>query len=62
MTGVTAAGGRGDRAATRDFLAEAGADLLRPDARHMVADMAARDRRRTLPEPHHFSRRPGVPA
>ncbi|PWI07058.1 hypothetical protein DIZ27_30330 [Streptomyces sp. NWU339] len=23
---------------------------------------AARDRRRTLPEPHHFSRRPGVPA
>lgn len=34
----------------------------RPDARNLVADMAARDRRRTLPELHHFSRQLGVPA
>ncbi|MEV5880130.1 helix-turn-helix transcriptional regulator [Streptomyces sp. NPDC052101] len=37
-------------------------DIRRPDVRNLVADMAARDRRRTLPELHHFSRRPGVPA
>ncbi|MGH1556322.1 hypothetical protein ACRAWF_44935 [Streptomyces sp. L7] len=28
----------------------------------LVADMAARDRRRALPELHHFSRQLGVPA
>ncbi|MGM0347237.1 helix-turn-helix domain-containing protein [Streptomyces sp. Adlamb9] len=37
-------------------------DIRRPDVRHLVADMAARDRRRTLPELHHFSRQLGVPA
>ncbi|GAA1430860.1 hypothetical protein GCM10009601_48860 [Streptomyces thermospinosisporus] len=37
-------------------------DVRRPDIRNLVADMAARDRRRTLPELHHFSRRLGVPA
>ncbi|MFG2410172.1 hypothetical protein [Streptomyces goshikiensis] len=33
-----------------------------PAVRERVADMAARIRRRTLPELHHFSRRLGVPA
>lgn len=33
-----------------------------PAVRDLVADMAAHDRRRTLPELHHFSRRLGVPA
>lgn len=37
-------------------------DVRRPAVRGLVADMAARDRRRTLPELHHFSRRLGVPA
>ncbi|AZP22886.1 XRE family transcriptional regulator [Streptomyces aquilus] len=37
-------------------------DIRRPDVRHLVADMAARDRRRTLPELHQFSRQLGVPA
>jgi hypothetical protein len=37
-------------------------DVRRPGVRDPVADMAARDRRRTLPEPHHFSRQLGVPA
>ncbi|MFD4133356.1 helix-turn-helix domain-containing protein [Streptomyces goshikiensis] len=37
-------------------------DVRRPAIRELVADMAARDRRRTLPELHHFSRRLGVPA
>ncbi|GAA1428323.1 hypothetical protein GCM10009601_41270 [Streptomyces thermospinosisporus] len=37
-------------------------DIRRPDVRNLVADMAARDRRRTLPELHHFSRQLGVPA
>ncbi|MCY0933045.1 helix-turn-helix domain-containing protein [Streptomyces sp. H34-S4] len=37
-------------------------DVRRPAVRELVADMAARDRRRTLPELHHFSRRLGVPA
>ncbi|MGW8975696.1 helix-turn-helix domain-containing protein [Streptomyces platensis] len=37
-------------------------DIRRPAIRELVADMAARDRRRTLPELHHFSRRLGVPA
>ncbi|WP_084774450.1 helix-turn-helix domain-containing protein [Streptomyces sp. MOE7] len=37
-------------------------DIRRPAVRELVADMAARDRRRTLPELHHFSRRLGVPA
>lgn len=37
-------------------------DVRRPDVRNLVADMAARDRRRTLPELHHFSRQLGVPA
>ncbi|MFF9013570.1 helix-turn-helix domain-containing protein [Streptomyces sp. NPDC014870] len=37
-------------------------DVRRPAVRDLVADMAARDRRRTLPELHHFSRRLGVPA
>lgn len=36
-------------------------DIRRPDVRNLVADMAARDRRRTLPELHHFSRQLGVP-
>ncbi|MER5489201.1 transcriptional regulator, partial [Streptomyces sp. NPDC002812] len=36
-------------------------DIRRPDIRSLVADMAARDRRRTLPELHHFSRQLGVP-
>ncbi|MGD3108938.1 helix-turn-helix domain-containing protein [Streptomyces sp. YGL11-2] len=37
-------------------------DIRRPAVRELVADMAARDCRRTLPELHHFSRRLGVPA
>ncbi|MFE5851869.1 helix-turn-helix domain-containing protein [Streptomyces sp. NPDC056500] len=37
-------------------------DVRRPAVRELVADMAARDRRRTLPELHYFSRRLGVPA
>ncbi|MBT2451059.1 helix-turn-helix transcriptional regulator [Streptomyces sp. ISL-43] len=37
-------------------------DVRRPAVRDLVADMAARDRRRTLPELHHLSRRLGVPA
>ncbi|MFE5510449.1 helix-turn-helix domain-containing protein [Streptomyces sp. NPDC056529] len=37
-------------------------DVRRPAVRDLVADMAARDRRRTLPELHHFSRRLGAPA
>ncbi|GHD64965.1 hypothetical protein GCM10010336_24160 [Streptomyces goshikiensis] len=37
-------------------------DVRRPAVRELVADMASRDRRRTLPELHHFSRRLGVPA
>ncbi|WP_329128234.1 heavy metal transporter CzcB [Streptomyces sp. NBC_01465] len=37
-------------------------DVRRPAVREMIADMAARDRRRTLPELHHFSRQLGVPA
>jgi transcriptional regulator with XRE-family HTH domain len=37
-------------------------DIRRPAVRELVADMAARDRRRALPELHHFSRRLGVPA
>jgi hypothetical protein len=37
-------------------------DVRRPAVRELVADMAARDRRRTLPELHHFARRLGVPA
>ncbi|RPK62656.1 hypothetical protein EES43_13270 [Streptomyces sp. ADI96-02] len=37
-------------------------DIRRPAIRELVADMAARDRRRTLPELHHFSRQLGVPA
>ncbi|MFJ7205125.1 helix-turn-helix domain-containing protein [Streptomyces sp. NPDC098789] len=37
-------------------------DVRRPAVRELVADMAARDRRRTLPELHHFNRRLGVPA
>ncbi|WP_079277776.1 helix-turn-helix domain-containing protein [Streptomyces sp. CB03234] len=37
-------------------------DIRRPAVRELVADMAARDRRRTLPELHHFSRQLGVPA
>jgi hypothetical protein len=37
-------------------------DVRRPSVRDLVADMAARDRRRTLPELHQFSRRLGVPA
>ncbi|WP_189151209.1 helix-turn-helix domain-containing protein [Streptomyces lacrimifluminis] len=37
-------------------------DVRRPAVRDLVADMAARDRRRTLPELHHFSRQLGAPA
>ncbi|AQW52242.1 heavy metal resistance protein CzcB [Streptomyces hygroscopicus] len=37
-------------------------DVRRSAVRELVADMAARDRRRTVPEPHHFSRHLGVPA
>ncbi|MFI5667748.1 helix-turn-helix domain-containing protein [Streptomyces sp. NPDC051704] len=37
-------------------------DVRRPAVRELVADMAARDRRRTLPELHHFSRRLRIPA
>ncbi len=37
-------------------------DIRRPAVRKLVADMAARDHRRTLPELHHFSRQLGVPA
>lgn len=37
-------------------------DIRRPAVRELVADMAARDRRRTLPALHHFSRQLGVPA
>lgn len=37
-------------------------DMRRPAVRELVADMAARDRRRTLPELHRFSRQLGVPA
>ncbi|MFF0169308.1 helix-turn-helix domain-containing protein [Streptomyces prasinus] len=37
-------------------------DVRRPAVRELVADMAARDRRRALPELHHFSRQLGVPA
>jgi hypothetical protein len=37
-------------------------DVRRPAVLELVADIAARDRRRTLPELHHFARRLGVPA
>jgi transcriptional regulator with XRE-family HTH domain len=37
-------------------------DVRRPAVRDLVADMAARDRRRALPALHHFSRQLGVPA
>ncbi|MFE0192486.1 helix-turn-helix domain-containing protein [Streptomyces sp. NPDC058989] len=37
-------------------------DIRRPAVRELVADLAARDRRRALPELHHFSRQLGVPA
>ncbi|MGW7619878.1 helix-turn-helix domain-containing protein [Streptomyces antimycoticus] len=37
-------------------------DVRRPAVRELVADMAARDRRRAVPELHHFSRHLGVPA
>ncbi|MGW4545419.1 helix-turn-helix domain-containing protein [Streptomyces violaceorubidus] len=37
-------------------------DVRRPAVRELVADMAARDCRRALPELHHFSRQLGVPA
>lgn len=37
-------------------------DIRRPAVRELVADMAARDRRRTLPELHRFSRQLGAPA
>lgn len=37
-------------------------DVRRPAVRDLVADMAARDRRRTLPELHHFSRQLGAPS
>lgn len=37
-------------------------DVRRPAVRELVADMAARDRRRALPELHHFNRQLGVPA
>ncbi|MFJ4567328.1 helix-turn-helix domain-containing protein [Streptomyces caelestis] len=37
-------------------------DVRRPAIRHLAADMAARDHRRTLPELHRFSHRLGVPA
>lgn len=37
-------------------------DIRRPAIRELVADMAVRDRRRTLPELHLFSRQLGVPA
>lgn len=37
-------------------------DVRRPAVRELVADMAARDRRRALPELHHFGRQLGVPA
>ncbi|MFC6064126.1 helix-turn-helix domain-containing protein [Streptomyces ochraceiscleroticus] len=37
-------------------------DIRRPAVREMVADMAARDRHRALPELHLFSRRLGAPA
>ncbi|MBU5943709.1 MULTISPECIES: helix-turn-helix domain-containing protein [unclassified Streptomyces] len=37
-------------------------DVRRPAVRELVVDMAARDRRRALPELHHFSRQLGVPA
>ncbi|MFI1419312.1 helix-turn-helix domain-containing protein [Streptomyces sp. NPDC020731] len=37
-------------------------DVRRPAVRELVADLVARDRRRALPELHHFSRQLGVPA
>ncbi len=37
-------------------------DVRRPAVRNLVADMAARDHRRALPELHHFSRQLGAPA
>jgi transcriptional regulator with XRE-family HTH domain len=37
-------------------------DVRRPAVRELVADMAARDRHRTLPELHHFSRQLGASA
>lgn len=37
-------------------------DIRRPAVRELVADRAVRDRRRALPELHHFSRQLGVPA
>ncbi|CAL9490697.1 hypothetical protein SUDANB178_03199 [Streptomyces sp. enrichment culture] len=37
-------------------------DIRRPDVRALVADMAARGLRRTLPEPHRLSRQLGVAA
>jgi hypothetical protein len=37
-------------------------DARRPALLELVADMAARDRRRTLPALHDFARRLGVPA
>ncbi|WP_079150930.1 helix-turn-helix domain-containing protein [Streptomyces sparsogenes] len=37
-------------------------DIRRPAVRELVADMAARDRRRAVPELHHFCRQLGVPA
>ncbi len=48
--------------ALRTAEACAAQDVRRPAVRHLVADMAARDRRRTLPELHRFSHRLGVPA
>lgn len=37
-------------------------DIRRPAVREMVADLVARDRHRTLPELHQFSRQLGAPA
>ncbi|MEU9963891.1 helix-turn-helix domain-containing protein [Streptomyces malaysiensis] len=37
-------------------------DIRRPAVRELVADMVARDRRRAVPELHHFGRQLGVPA
>ncbi|MEU4893504.1 helix-turn-helix transcriptional regulator [Streptomyces sp. NPDC044780] len=36
-------------------------DIRRPAVRELVADMAARDHRRAVPELHHFGRQLGVP-
>ncbi|MFB7555598.1 hypothetical protein [Streptomyces brevispora] len=37
-------------------------DIRRPAIQGLIADMAARDRRRTLPQLHLFRRQLGVPA